>query len=394
VFDRPAARIVVALLGGFALLCVGFFLGKGSGPVPVRNAPPSRSPGATVRPEPLRNAPAPSESAAHGNPHEGHEEHHHFPPEIPRNEASGSDSVRPSGLENLRDLAGLLLGLRTAVAEGDPTLMTQYQQAILQFTRGDEGKALEVIEAFRKEESSSVLDILASAIASDPSFASNPRIQEAFLAIAEKGDENAARRQSAFYFLGQAHQVPPGLQDRIAAFARAESDPALQSGAIQALAQFARTDEARTVTVNTQLTDLARGCTEPMIRANAISAIQSRACDEAALATVAEFLRADRDGEVRRAAAEVLGGAPVQNRFVALAELEKAWRAEPEADVKRAILISIVRAGRADAAASLERLPPDPALARDVQDYLQILNAGETDTARIFEEKARREAQR
>lgn len=393
-FDRPAAKIVLALLGGFALLCVGFYLGKGAPPEPARNAPAPRNAGTTLVREPARNAPAippvehPDDHSTHG------EEHHHFPPEIPRNEVGDVGRHLPA-LDNPRDLNALLAGLKAAAAEGDPALMTQFQNAILQFTRGDEGKALEVVAAFRGEEASSVLDILASALASDPAFAANPRIQEAFLDIAERGDDLAVRRQSALYFLSQTWRMPPGLQDRIATLARMESDPSLQSGAVQALAQFARTDEARRAVVNGQLLDVARGSTEAMIRANAISALAPRACDDSSLAHVAEFLRSDRDSEVRRAAAEALGGAAVEARFVALAELEKAYRAEPGDDVKRTILMSIVRAGRGDAAAALERISSaDPALARDALDYLEILRSGETDTDRIFEEKARRETGR
>lgn len=393
---HPAAKSVAVLLGAFAILCVGFYLGKGAAPAPESALVPRN--GATVA---VHAANAPHEVAEpskHAPPDPGHadHDHRHPPPEIPRNEApSGVDPEHVADPRDVRDFPGLLAGLRAAVAEGDPNQITAYQNAILAFTRGDEGRALEVIEAFRKEEHASVLDVLASAIASDPSFAANPRIAEAFLGIAEKSDENAARRQSAFYFLAQTRHMPPALEDRVASFARSESDPALKSGAIQAMSQFARTDEARTPVVNGQLLDVARGAEDPLIRSGALGAVQSRASDEATIAAVAGFLHSDRDGEVRRAAAESLGGVPAPIRVAALTELEKSYRVESAVDVKRTILMSIVRAGRMDAGATLERLIAiDPQLTRDVQDYLDILKSGETDVARIMDEKAKREAGR
>ncbi len=397
--SNPAARLVAGLLGAFALLVAGFYLGRGTQPQAARNTAPAPARNGPVE---VNRTPAVKQSPptpAPADPHAGHAhadgEHHHFPPEIPRNEAAppaGSPLADPS---RTRDLPGLLAGLRHAVAEADPNLMTAYQNAILTFMRGDEARALQVIEAFRNEESATVLDVLASAIASDPSFASNPRLAEQFLSLAESANENEARRQTALFFLSQTHAMPPLLQDRVAALARVEADPVVQSAAVQALAHFAGTDESRTATVNVQLVDIARSATDPMIRSGALAGVFSRAADENLIATVGEFLRADRDAEVRRSAAESLGGVPAPNRFVALAELEKAYRSEGAEEVRRTILISVLRAGRGDAAATLERLlPADAGLAPDVRDYLEILKTGETDINRIFEEKTRRDLAR
>lgn len=394
--DNPTARFIALLLGGFALLCAGFYLGRGTAPVAE---PAGGVPANTTAAEAPHNAgPAHAEAPAHHAPpvdlHAGHSEddgHHHFPPEIPAEGiVPGSSDPRQA-----RDLPGLLSALRAAVAEGDPHAMTECQNAVLEWLRSDEARALETIQAFRKEDAPSVLDILASAIAADPVLAANVRVAEAFLTIAESRDGAPAQRQSALYFLSQAGVLSPALQDRIAAYARVEGDPALQSGAVAALAQVARLDEARAPSVNAQLLDVARSAADGMVRSNALGALTGRVTEDATLTQVAEFLRSDRDSEVRRAAAESLGGVPAERRGPALAALEAAFRSESATEVRRTILISIVRAGRADAAATLERIAGiDPSLARDAQDYLEILATGETDPNRVFEAKSRREAGR
>lgn len=139
---------------------------------------------------------------------------------------------------------------------------------------------------------------------------------------------------------------------------------------------------------------MARGADGGEFRAQAVRSLTLHEADETALCGVADLLR-DRSSDVRLSAAGALAEAPPGHRALVVAQIDGALAREDEAGVRHALLLSLVQAGRADALPVLDRVVGrDAILRQDARDYADILRRGETDIARIMDEKQGRDARR
>ncbi|MBI3272343.1 MAG: hypothetical protein HYZ53_25350 [Planctomycetes bacterium] len=292
------------------------------------------------------------------------------------------------------DIKAILKALRGASESADPGNLNYAQDLVRKYVTGDVAKAREVVELLRTEKDLQVLDLLVGALSQDPQIANDPGIVDSFLALAERGDDPNLRRE-ALLFLSSVSQASSDFVERLARVGKGDADSGVQAGAIQALAQYASTHPDQAAALGHEILDVAQSARDPMVRATAVASIPAANLGDDTLRILGGLVRQDADGTVRIAAAEVLGGVKASARAPVLGFLESAFRQEGEEAVRRSLLYNIVRAGRSDAASALERIAGvDPHLAPDVQDYLEILRSGETDPARIFQEKSERDAAR
>ncbi|MBI3098022.1 MAG: hypothetical protein HYY93_07235 [Planctomycetes bacterium] len=293
-----------------------------------------------------------------------------------------------------KEVAGLIDSLRDACFRGDPEAMTKAQRNLSAFMDGDRARALELIDAFRQEPDASAQECIIGAIASDQRLVGDPAIVSAFLDLAEHGDDST-RRRVALLFLANNPDPSGELSDRLRRLARSDSDPGVQVSALHALSMFAEVRPSLSAQVNRDLLDVATAATDPMVRTNALSVFRGRDADASQIESLGgRFLR-DPEGAVRLSAAEALGQVRPEARGAALNQLGTAFGQEGATEVRRVILMSIVRAGRADARATLERLLPTAgAMTEDVRDYLEILGTGETNPDAVIQAKAVRDAAR
>lgn len=110
---------------------------------------------------------------------------------------------------------------------------------------------------------------------------------------------------------------------------------------------------------------------------------------------VADFLATSPTPGNRLLVAAAMGAENPETKTFALEQLRTAYTEESNIDIRRNILLEIVRFGGANAGEWMQQLPSDsPLLAQDMKDYQQILQTGETDLARIQELKFTLETQR
>lgn len=294
-----------------------------------------------------------------------------------------------------RALDSAVRGLAAALAAKDFEAVSLAEARLRAFLEGDEARAAALLEIFKQEKDPTVLASIASALASDPGAAASAAIAAAMLGIAEDAGGDKARREQALLFLGEATGAAADVAPRLAALAAASDDPALRQGALGALASLARAcPDLRAVAVPALLGAL-RAEPEAETRASILAGIPLADTAPEAASEVAAMLRNDPSPEVREAAAHALGDAAGPARAPAVDTLEASFAGDPAPDVKRAVLISLVRLLGGGARAPIADLRPVAGDATaDVDDYLAILAAGETQAERIFKLKFAREAAR
>lgn len=293
-----------------------------------------------------------------------------------------------------KELAGLIDRLRQACFRGDPEAMTRAQRDMMGYANGDPARALELLEAFRREPDPSAQECIVGAITSDQRLVAEASVVSAFLQIAET-DTDSTRRRVALLFLANNPDPSSDLQERLRRLARADTDPGVQVSALHALSMFAEVKPSLALQVNRDLLDIAGAARDPMVRTNALSVFRGHDADTSQIESLGTYLMRDTEGSVRLSAAEALGQVKPEAREAALSQLGTAFSQEDAAEVRRVILMSIVRAGRADARAALERLLPSArASTDDIRDYIEILGTGETNPEAVIQAKAMRDAAR
>ncbi|MBI5368375.1 MAG: HEAT repeat domain-containing protein [Planctomycetes bacterium] len=391
----------VVLLAGVALLVgagigIGVVIGRtdhptpapaASGAGPAATGAPASVPAAAPRParavtNPAKTVRGPKGIGEGGSLHPGGDAHAHGG--VPKLSFVIDPAIAG-------DIKAIVKALRGAAETADPGNLNYAQDLVRKYLAGDPEKGREVVELLRAEKDLQVMDLLVGALAQDALVANDPGVIESFLQMAERGDDPNLKRESLIFLAG-VQQSPAGFADRLSRLGRDDADSGVQASALQALGQYAASHPQESVAVTKDLLEVAQGAREPMVRAAALGAINVEQAGAPGLQALGGLVQRDADGGVRIAAAEALGGVRAADRGAALTVMEAAYRQEPDEAVRRSLIYNIVRAGRSDAAAALDRIAAlDPKLAPDIQDYLEILKAGETDPNRIFQEKTNRD---
>ncbi len=311
-----------------------------------------------------------------------------------RPDASARGPVRP---RLVRDLGEALGDVRAALAGQDFERLTVAEAALRTWLGVDPERALALVGALADPAAApEVVAVLADALLADPTLTASPAVAAALLAVAEDGGAGLAARESALLVLGNAAGAPPDAPRRLHALATGPgAAPSIRAGALAALASLASARGESDAEPLGLLLGALRAEPDTDLRATLLAGVPLSGGPPGAVTAVASFLRDDRDPQVRAAAASALGDAPAGERARALSELEAAFLRNPERDVRRHALTSMIRLAGPGAAPILERLRPAAGAASpDVADYLAILGRGETQADRIFDEKMRLEISR
>ncbi|MBI3857220.1 MAG: hypothetical protein HY293_16160 [Planctomycetes bacterium] len=349
-------RMLIVIPAGIVLVAGAYLLGRSG------VEPPS--------PPLLRDRPAPEPLPA-------------APPVI-------AEKVPPPSVPKLEDIrAELKRSLETR-----PAALNDLHNFLLSALGEGRLSAQQVLEMFRAESDVAVLDVLQGALCVSPDAADEPGIRIAFDQMA-KADACLGRRQAAIAFLGAAWDRDGSVRKTLLSLADSDGDLSVRLTALGALAGYSQKNGTQAAAVNAGLMDLVRtGSGGDELRTQALSGIEVHGADEGTLRRLAEFL-SDASGSVRLATAERMAEAPPAFRASTLAALEGAIYRESLADAKPLLLAHLVKAGRAEAISSLERVAAaEPRVRADAQDYLAILRAGFVDWSDIAAEKSKRETSR
>jgi hypothetical protein len=351
-------RIALPLTAAAALALGGYLAGRAGGP----------------------ETPAPPTSA------KPHARCAHPPPEL-RAEPAAEEKARAA--DRLQELQA---EFRRVAAERPAQLNALQNFLAANLAEGKIGAA-QVLEMFRSETDAAALDVLQGVLAANPEAADRPGILDAFLAIArEDGDPD--RRRAAVAYLGAAWDRDGRAGDALLALAGPGGHEALRRAALGTLPAYAAKHPERAEALNAGLLDLARREPDGELRAQALGAVGVHAAPERVFRELAPFL-ADAAPGARFAAAEKLGDAPPAFRPAALEALDRALAREPEPGTRQILLLSLVKAGRGEAAGLLRRAASnDPGLRADAEEYLSVLARGYVDWSDILREKSLLEAAR
>jgi hypothetical protein len=297
--------------------------------------------------------------------------------------------VEPGDLPAIRTL------LRNALRANDEA-MAGYAQGLL--TRSlveDPNRAAELLAWMDRETDPGTLAALAAALG-DSGVSGSPAAMAALLKMAQAGDL-FDRRQAALGLLARLEVPDAATQAAVLGIARNDPDPRMQVAAVVTAGAWMGRNPAQIDGLSRRLAQVAQASGHEVVRGNAIQAMAllDKPLPDEVLQSMGTWVRTDPSAQNRGLAAMALGGASAAQRGVALQHLEQAYAAERVPEVRRGLLIHVVRAGRSDAPRVLERIAAADAEARqDVADYLEILRSGETDPDRIWAAKFARDAAR
>lgn len=372
-------------LGGLAVLIVGLVIGR----MTASHGPPDESsettlPG-TAGPRPPGPLPPAAPTAPGGR--------------TPAGPAAGPGQAPPAEKRILSpaiagNLKEIVKAAREAQLAKDFDNLNYCQSLLKNYVGSDPAKAQDIVKLIKSETDMALTDVYMGALLANPEAAHAPETVGAMTELAEK-DGDAGRRQQALFYLGQLQQPDPSMVQRVMRIAQGERTPQVQAGAVDTLATFMHSSPASAPWIAQNLLQIGQAAADPMVRAKAVYAMQIAEAPPDAVRGVTAFL-ADANREVRLAAAQTLGQARPELRPVVLPALEQAWRQEQDPIVRRNLVMGVVQASPPDAAQILQRMLPAASgpNAADIQDFLQILQAGETNPERIMQAKMAAEAQR
>jgi hypothetical protein len=228
----------------------------------------------------------------------------------------------------------------------------------------------------------------------EQALACRPEVAAALAEIATTADAVSARA-SATRMLGELTGESTDRIEKVGAIARGDASAEVREAAADALATMAERSPGELAARAAQALVANLGAeTDAVVRATLLGSIRDTR-DPAVVSALVSALSSEASQEGRDAAAEVLGTVVWAQRGRALDALASRFAVEPDDDVRRTILASIVRAGRADALGTLQGLRSSAGtLEADVSDYLAILASGEDDPTKVAALKDARECAR
>ncbi|MHC4829649.1 MAG: hypothetical protein ACYTFT_04735 [Planctomycetota bacterium] len=290
------------------------------------------------------------------------------------------------------ELAGLVGRLRAASGDQDYEAVDGVRARLAAFVGGDPERAAALAEAFANETDPELLAVIAGVLSADPAATMSDDIVRRLALLASASTSSAAQREHALLFLGQAQATPPELFGILAALANDANDPVLQQGALGALVSRANQDVVQREQAVPELVRALSRVADPELRGALLMGVPLEDASPALVSSVADTLARDASDAAREAAAHALGSAAGPARDGAVEALSEAVRSDPSPAAKRAALASLVRLLGAGAADPMQQVRPEAGEAAiDVDDYLSIIAAGETQADRIYRLKLARE---
>lgn len=293
------------------------------------------------------------------------------------------------------DGAAVLRLLREARAAKDADRLRYAQALLARSLLEHPERAAQAIDALDREGDPGTLAALADVLGASPA-AHTPEAAQALVRIAQTGAD-APRRSAALTVLGTLAAPDAATGTAVLGIARNDPSPEMQAGALAAAGAWMGRNPALIDGLSRDVTDIARTARHDDVRGIAIQTMANldRPLPAATLEAMGTLAQSDPVDRNRMLAAMALGSAAPGQREPVLRMFEQAYAAERSAEVRRNMLIHIVRAGRGDAPALLQRIAAaDPTARQDVGDYLEILGSGETNPDRIWDAKFRRDAAR
>lgn len=216
------------------------------------------------------------------------------------------------------------------------------------------------------------------------------------LKMAEK-DASPQRRQAALLALSFLTPIPPDVESRVSELSQTASVVDVRVSAINCMGTWMSRDRDLTQRISEALLPAREASQEPVVRGMVIQTIgnMDTPLTPKVLEAMADAVTRETEATNRSLAAVALGsGASPENRQAVVSVLENAYLTEAEIDTKRHILTQIIKATRDTEV--LKRLPtPDPLLAQDVNDYIEILaSVDRNDWTKIWEQKSDRDDRR
>jgi hypothetical protein len=208
-----------------------------------------------------------------------------------------------------------------------------------------------------------------------------------------RSDPLPERRMAAMMYLGETRDPDARVQEILAQTATSGEDPALRRGALASLSTYGVNHTDLSEWVNGQLLQVIRTEGEVENRYQALVGLNWSAVTPEFLTQVRSAVWGETQPDVRAIAYEAMGGIHPNVRGPTLNLLEEAFSRETEDYVRKAIVTSLAKAGRAQALPVLGRLQSSAGpVAKDVADYIEILSKDDRDWEKIEQEKSRREA--
>lgn len=212
-------------------------------------------------------------------------------------------------------------------------------------------------------------------------------------------DASTHRRKAALYAMSQMRDIPDDLKDGIAELSRTAQDTELRVSAVHTMGGWMSNDRTLTHEISETLLLTRDASTDPHVRGIVIQTIgnMDTPLSPKVFDAMAQAVMGEEVAHNRSLAALALGsGTGQENRAAVLDTLQKAYLSEPELETQRHLITQITKAGQAEAELWLAKLPtPDPMLAQDVNDYLEILaSVDRKDWNSVWSAKSQRDHER
>ncbi|MEZ6184391.1 MAG: hypothetical protein R3F62_05185 [Planctomycetota bacterium] len=231
---------------------------------------------------------------------------------------------------------------------------------------------------------------IAGALLEDLNAFSELELEVGLRDLARDAEADLELRELVLELLGRS---PASAEGTVTALGDLAQDSTLDEGlrqiALGGLRLLARERADLAQVTRAALLTSAEYASHPWMRADALDGVRTAGASPTQLAKVLDYL-GDPDPSVRNGAARALGDADAPRAEAVGRALSAALERESDAAAASTILESTLRASRAHAAELLESMQASavvrahPELAQQVQDYLELLAAGETDPTRVI----------
>ena len=286
-------------------------------------------------------------------------------------------------------LPAMIDDLRSALQDGSPSLR-KYMKLLLKEAALGMSPA-ELRAAFDAERDPAVLEALGAALAARASHAEDPKLVEPVLDRARR-DKDPAARAGALRGLRGSSSVETMAKTGGASyesFARDAAPEVREAAADNLIQESAEVFFGHDRAVSEAAVKAAAACPDPALSAKLLTNTSMEQVGPEAVRTLIEKLGSG-SAELRAAAARALGGVPAAHASEATRALVERYRVDTERDVRAAILEGIVHLGLGGARPTLESLRGlDPALAPEIDAWLQVLKMGLQEWSIILREKQR-----
>lgn len=286
---------------------------------------------------------------------------------------------------------------RARNAETDQNLIDSIT-SLTQQVVNDPSSTTGVIELLKEEDDPQLMILIAQALGEGAAVMGEAFPYDLLLEVA-LNDPDLARREAALLTLSYMRVVPDDLRLGIAEISQSAPTPQLRSAAIDTMGQWMNNIPDLAPSISEALLGAREASNHPLVRGMVIQTIgnSNAPLSPKVFDAMNDALRNETVAGNRSLAAVALGsGATPDNRESVIDALEAGYQAESELVTRRHIITQIAKAAKGDAAIYLQQLPtPDPLLAQDVADYVEIIRgSNQADWGAIWEQKSERDSQR